>query len=101
MTYPHSGVQSTRNLIVLLQAWTASQDLRQPELTDCALHVPNLALHRCRCFDPLRRLPAHTTDHVRVRESLWRPLVGFGRQLRGNRLRDTRMEGGGAAGDHE
>ena len=52
-TYPHGGVQSSRNLIILLQPWTATQYFRQPELSHSALHVPNLSLSRSWCLDPL------------------------------------------------
>lgn len=52
-SYPHSSIQCSRNLIVLLQSWTTTQDLRKPELSNGTLHVPNLALGRCWCFDPL------------------------------------------------
>ena len=101
VSYPHGRVQSACDLIVLLQPRAASQDLWQPELADGALHVSNLALGRLRCLDPLRGLSAHTAYHVRMRERLGRPLIGLGAQLRGNWLRDARVEGGGSAGHHE
>lgn len=53
MAYPHGRVQGPSDLVVLLQPWTAPQNLWQPELADGALHMPNLSLRRCRRFDPL------------------------------------------------
>lgn len=53
MSYPHGSIQRPCNLIVLLQAWAATQHLRKPKLTDGPLHVANLALGRRWCFDPL------------------------------------------------
>jgi hypothetical protein len=52
-THPHRRVQRPRDLVVLLKSGTASQDLRQPELTDCTLHVPDLSLWWRRCLGPL------------------------------------------------
>lgn len=51
--YPHSRVQSSCNLVILLQPGTASQDLGEPELADSTLHVANLALFGSGGLDPL------------------------------------------------
>lgn len=42
--YPHGSMESASNVVVLLQSRTASQNLRQPELTNSTLHVSNLSL---------------------------------------------------------
>lgn len=63
------------NLVVLLEARAASENLGQPELAYSSLHVANLALRRRWGLDPLRRLPAHTTHHVGMGQRLWRPLL--------------------------
>jgi hypothetical protein len=44
MAYPHSSMKGAGNVVVLLQSRAASKNLRQPELTDGALHVSNLSL---------------------------------------------------------
>jgi hypothetical protein len=44
MAYPHSSMKGAGNVVVLLQSRAASKNLRQPELTDSALHVSNLSL---------------------------------------------------------
>ena len=89
------------NLIVLLQPWAASQDLWQPELPDSTLHVTDLSLSWWRGLDPLGRLPADTTDHIRMCEGLWRPLLWLSTQGRGDRLCDSRVQRRGSAGDDE
>jgi len=67
-TYSHCGMQRPGNLVVLLQSGAATKNLRQPELADGTFHVPDLPLHWRRCLDPLRRLPADTAYHIRMRE---------------------------------
>lgn len=44
LTYPHGSMKGAGNVVVLLQSRAASENLRQPELADGALHVSNLAL---------------------------------------------------------
>lgn len=100
-TYPHSRVQSSCNLIILLQPWTATEDLRQPELSHSTLHVSDLSLGRSWCLDPLRWFPSHTTHHIRMSESLWRPLLRLGVQGAWNWLCDARVERGGSTGYDE
>ena len=63
-------MQRLCDVIVLLQSWTASQDFREPELANCTLHVPNLALSGRRSSNPLRRFSAYTTHHVGVGQGL-------------------------------
>lgn len=101
MTYPHSRVQSTSNLIVLLEPGTAPKNLGKPELRNGTLHVANLALLGRWSLHPLRRLPADTTDHVRMSKGLGSALLRFGAQLARNRLGNAGMEGRGAARDDE
>lgn len=68
-------MQSTSYLVILLEARTATQDLRQPELAYCTLHVADLALGRGRSLDPLGRFSSNTTDHVGVGQGLGGPLL--------------------------
>lgn len=100
-THLHSGVQRTSNLVILLQPGAATQDLGQPELSNGALHVSNLALRGRRRLDPLRGLAADTADHVRMRESLWGPLLGLGGESSRRGLGDSGVKRGSAAGDQE
>lgn len=44
MTHPHGSMKGAGNVVVLLQSRTASENLRQPELADGALHVSNFSL---------------------------------------------------------
>ena len=76
-TYPHSSMQGPGDLVILLEAWAASKNLRQPELTNSTLHVANLALAGRGSLDPLGRLPPNTADHVGMGESLGGPLLWF------------------------
>lgn len=99
MTYSHGSMQRTSNVVVLLQPRATAEDLRQPELSDSALHVSNLALGWGRGLDPLGRLPANTTDHVGMCKCLGRPLLGFGVEGRGDGLCDSRMQRRCPAGD--
>lgn len=101
VTYSHGSMQRPGNLVVLLQSGAASQNLWQPELTNCTLHVSNLALRWCRRLDPLRRLAAHATNHVGMSKGLWCPLVRFGVEGRGQGLGDSRVKGGSPARDDE
>jgi hypothetical protein len=73
--YPHGSMKGAGNVVVLLQSRAASENLRQPELPDGALHVSNLSLWRWRSLDPLRGLAADTTYHVGMGEGLWRTLA--------------------------
>lgn len=92
-TYPHGRMQRASNLIVLLQSWTTTQNLRQPKLTDSALHVTNFALSWLRRLDPLRRLTSDTTHHVGVCESFWCALsISRCCQLRSQRLSDAGVQ---------
>lgn len=91
-THSHSGVKRSGNLVVLLEPGTATKDLWQPELANGAFHVANLPLAWWRCLDPLGRLPADTTNHVGMGQSLWRPLSRLDIQGVGERLRDSRVE---------
>lgn len=74
-SYPHSRVQRSSNVIVLLKPRAATENLGKPELSNSSLHVTDLSLCRLRSLDPLRRLAANTTDHVRMCESLWCSLL--------------------------
>lgn len=83
ITYPHSTVKSSCNFVVSFKARAAPKNLGQPELTDCALHVLNLALHRGGGSNPLRRFSADTAYHVRMGQCLRRRSVttsGHGRR---------------------
>jgi len=91
-TYPHRCVQRPCDLIVLLQSRAASQNLRQPELADCALHMPDLSLGRRGCSCPLRWLAANTADHICMGESLGSPLVDLGLAHLSGRLRNAGMK---------
>jgi len=42
--YPHGSMKGAGNIVVLLQSGTASENLRQPELANSALHMSNLSL---------------------------------------------------------
>lgn len=99
--YPHSGVQGTGNLIILFQSRTATQNLRQPELTDGTFHVLNLPLCRGGRLDPLAGFTANTADHIRMSESLRSPLAGFDIEGRRDGLGDARMQRGGPARNQE
>ena len=91
-------MESSCDLIVGLKTWAATQNLRKPELTNGAFHMLDLAMSRCWCFDPLGWLSAYTTDHVCMSEGLGcRSVVGLGDSC-GERLSDTRVQGGGSAG---
>lgn len=70
-------MESSGNLVILLQARAASEDFWQPELTDRTLHMADLALGRLWCLDPLRRFPSDTAYHVGVGQGLWGPLLGL------------------------
>lgn len=100
-TYAHSSVKGSRNLIVLLQPWAATQDLWKPEGAHCALHVPDLALSWCWCLHPLRRFPANTTYHIRMGQCLGAAGTLFDVQCRREWLGDARVERGRSAGDDE
>nr|POE72015.1 hypothetical protein CFP56_11891 [Quercus suber] len=100
--HSHGAVERAGDVVVLLEARTAPQDLGQPELADGALHVGNLALDGLRCLDPLRGLAADATDHVGMGEGLGGTLHGFGGvHGRGQWLHDPRVQRGGAVGDDE
>lgn len=63
--------------------------------------MADLALRRRRCLDPLRRLTADAAHHVGMGKSLRRTLLRLDVQRRWDRLRDSRVEGRGAARDDE
>ncbi len=101
MAYPHSSMQRASNLVILLEPWTAPQDLGQPELADSTLHVANLALSRWRSLNPLRRLAANTADHVGMGQRLRRSLLRLDVERRGNRLGDAGVERRRPAGNDQ
>jgi hypothetical protein len=94
-------VKGTSNIVVVLDAGAAAQDLGKPELANGALHVANLALGRTRCLDPLRRLAANTTDHVGMGEGLWSTLLRLDVESRRDWLCNSRVKRRGATGNHE
>lgn len=94
-------MQSTSNLVVLLKARAAAENLGKPELADGTLHVSNLALSGCGRLDPLGRLAADTAYHVGMSEGLGSALLGLVAEGRGNGLCDARVERRGPAGDQE
>lgn len=98
-THPHGGMQGAGDLIVVLEARAAPQDLGQPELGHGALHVLDLALRRRRGLHPLGGLAADTADHVGMGEGLGGPLGGLRADVGGRGLRDARVQRRGAAGD--
>lgn len=100
-TYPHSSVERSCDLIVLLQPGTATQDLWQPEGAYCALHVPDLALSWCWGFDPLRWFPADTTYHVGMGECLGAATALLRVQSRRERLGDARVQRRSPAGNND
>ena len=94
-------MQGSCNLIVLLKAGAATQDLGQPELTYCTLHVANLALSWCGSLHPLGGLTSDTTNHVGMCEGLGGTLLRLGGEGGRRRLGDTRVQRRGAAGDQK
>ena len=101
IAYSHRRVQRPCNLVVLLESGTASQDLRQPELTNSTLHVPDLSLRRCRCSSPLRGLPANTTYHVGMCEGLGSALADLWLAHMASGLRNLTVQTGCAIGNDE
>ena len=93
-------MQSSSNLIILLQSRTTTQNLRQPELTNGALHMTDLPLGGGGGSNPLRRFTTNTTDHIGMGESLGGALGGL-HSLRLNGLGDARVQRRGATGDHQ
>jgi hypothetical protein len=63
--------------------------------------VANLPLGGRGCLHPLRRLSADTTHHVRMSKGLGRPLLRLNVEGGRDRLRDSGMERGGAAGNDQ
>lgn len=51
------------HFLVLIELWATTQDFWQPEVRNGCLHVCWLVLRRGR-FNPLRRIPSSTADHV-------------------------------------
>lgn len=100
-TYPHSSMKRSCDFIILLQSRTASQNLRQPELSDCSLHMSNLPLSGGGCLDPLRWLSSDTADHVRMSEGLRCTLLRLYVQCGGNWLSDSGVQRGGPAWDDQ
>lgn len=101
MAYSHRRVQRPCNLVVLLESGAASQDLRQPELTNCTLHVPDLSLWWRRSSSPLRRLPANTTYHVGMGEGLGSALADLRLAHVASGLRNATVQTGCAIGNDE
>jgi len=57
LAYPHGRVQRTSSFMVLLDAWTTSQNLRNVELVDCSFGVSYFsAAGNGRCLCPIVRL---------------------------------------------
>jgi hypothetical protein len=100
-TYPHSSMKRPSNLVILLEARAASENLGQPELAYSTLHVANLALGWSWSLDPLRRFSSNTTHHVGMGQCLGCPLLGFHVQGRGDRLCDSGVERGCSAGNDQ
>jgi hypothetical protein len=94
-------MKSPRNLVILLQSGTASQNLWEPELAHGALHVPDLPLRWGWCLHPLGRLPPDTTDHVGVGERLGGSLLGLHVEGGRNWLGDARVQRRGPARDDQ
>ena len=101
VSHPHGRIESTRDLVILLQSWATAQDLWHPELTNGTLHVPYLPLSKRRCLDPLRRFSSHSTYHVGMGEGLGSPLVWPDVERGRYGLGDAGMERGVATWDHE
>ena len=101
VAYSHSSIKSARDLVVLLQSWAATQDLRQPELADRTLHMPYPSLSWRRRFDPLRWFSSHSRYHISMRECLGCPLIRLYVERRRYGLCDTGVEGGGSTWDHK
>lgn len=93
-------MQSSSNLIILLQSRTTTQNLRQPELTNGALHMTDLPLGGGGGSNPLRRFTTNTTDHIGMGKGLGGALGGL-HSLRLNGLGDARVQRRGATGDHQ
>lgn len=94
-------MQSAGNLIVGFQSGTAAQNLGQPELGDCALHVLDFPLRRRRSLNPLGGLAAHAADHVRMGERLGGSLSRLEVERGWDGLSDAGMQRRGATGDDE
>ena len=90
-------MESPRNLIILFQSGTATQDFRQPELANCRLHVTNLSLGWSWSFDPLRRLSSNTTYHVGVGKGLRGALGGLDVESGRDGLSYSRVQRRGSA----
>jgi hypothetical protein len=101
VAYPHRSMQGSCDFVILLQPWTASKNLGQPELAHSALHMADLTLGRRRSLHPLRGLPSHTADHVGMGKSLWRTLLRLDAQRRRDGLCDAGMQRRGPARDDE
>lgn len=94
-------MQSSSNLIVLLQSRATSENLWQPKLANGALHMTDFPLSGCGGLYPLRRLTADTTYHVGMSEGLGSSLNGFDIETRWDWLGDARMKRRGATRDNE
>jgi hypothetical protein len=92
LTDPHSSMQRPRDLVILLNARTASEDLRKPKLSDRSFHVANLALRQLGSSNPLRGFSPNTTDHVGMSESLRGSLCGLDVEGGRDRLSNPRMQ---------
>lgn len=93
-------MQGSCNLIILLQSRTATQNLRQPELANGALHMTDFPLGRGGGSNPLRRFTTNTTDHIGMGEGLGGALRGL-HSLRLDGLGDARVQRRGATRDHQ
>lgn len=93
-------MQSSSNLVILLQSRTAPQNLGQPELANGALHMTDLPLSGGGGSNPLRRLTTDTTDHVGMGESLGGALGGL-HSLGLGGLGDARVQRRGTTGDDQ
>lgn len=94
-------MQSSRDIIILLEPGTASQNFWQPKLAHSTLHVSDLPLRWWGGLDPLRGFPANTTDHVRMGQGFRGPLRRLDIQGGRDGLGDARMQRRGPAGDQE
>ena len=100
-TYPHSSMECSSNLVILLQSRTAPKNLRKPELSHSSLHVSNLSLRWCGCLYPLRRLSPNTTHHVGMGEGFRCPLLRLDVQCGRDGLCDSGVQRRCPAGDNQ
>ena len=77
ISYPHCGVESSGDLIILFQTGTATEDLWKPKLADSTLHMLDTSLYWCRSANPLRGFAPNTADHVGMGQRLGCALGGL------------------------